>query len=214
MSYKTTITFFQNVLDGVDFGKIVFKNCFLSTKLRFNAYIWLLQTFWLMIVIINNSIFSLTLNSQWAKKISKVAFSFIFTIFLIDFHALYDLELWKHAKLFLSADVLNLTFTQFFKHISFHVSFYVKFGNTGCCDSSINNPPNSCLVTLLLMWNITFWVKYSIKKSGDCLFSTLNGWRLKFDIVCSQSWMVSTANICCCTDQEFWKKNDEVTSAI
>jgi len=28
---------------------------------------------------------------------------------LINFHALYDLELWKHTKLFFSADVLNLT---------------------------------------------------------------------------------------------------------
>ena len=36
----------------------------------------------------------------------------------------------------------------------------------GCCDFSINNPQNSCLVTWLLTWNITFWVKYSIKKIG------------------------------------------------
>ena len=32
-----------------------------------------------------------------------------------------------------------------------------------CCDCSINNPQNSCLVTWLLTWNIIFWVKYSLK---------------------------------------------------
>ena len=37
----------------------------------------------------------------------------------------------------------------------------------GCCDFSIINPRNSCLVTWLLTWNITFWVKYSIEKSGE-----------------------------------------------
>ena len=35
----------------------------------------------------------------------------------------------------------------FFKDVSFHVSFHVKFGNMGCCDFSINNPQNRCLVT-------------------------------------------------------------------
>ena len=63
----------------------------------------------------------------------------------------------------------------FFKAVSFHVvywplecnhQFHVKFGNMRCCDFSINNPQNSCLVTWLLAWNITFWVKYSIKKIG------------------------------------------------
>ena len=39
----------------------------------------------------------------------------------------------------------------------------------GCCDFSINYPQNSCLVTWLLKWNITFWVKYSIKKLSDCV---------------------------------------------
>ena len=37
-----------------------------------------------------------------------------------------------------------------------------------CCDFSTNNSQNTCLVTWPLTWNITFWVKYSIKKSGDC----------------------------------------------
>ena len=55
----------------------------------------------------------------------------------------------------------------FFKAVSFHVSFHVKFRNMRCCDYSINNPQNSCLVTWLLTWNITFWVKYSIKKLGS-----------------------------------------------
>ena len=54
----------------------------------------------------------------------------------------------------------------FFKDVSFHVSFHVKFGYMGCCDFSINNPQNTCLVTWLLMWNITFWVECSIKKIG------------------------------------------------
>ena len=35
----------------------------------------------------------------------------------------------------------------FFEDVSFHVSFYVKFGIMRCRDSSINNPKNSCLVT-------------------------------------------------------------------
>ena len=56
--------------------------------------------------------------------------------------------------------------TDFFKDVSFHVSFHVKFGNMRCCDFSINNPQNTCLVTWLLTWNIIVWVKYSIKKSG------------------------------------------------
>ena len=43
----------------------------------------------------------------------------------------------------------------------FHASFHVKFGYMRCCDFSINNPQNTCLVTWLLTWNITFWVKYS-----------------------------------------------------
>ena len=47
-----------------------------------------------------------------------------------------------------------------------YVSFHVKFGYMGFCDFSINN---TCLVTWLLTWNITFWVKYSIKKIG-CTF--------------------------------------------
>ena len=34
----------------------------------------------------------------------------------------------------------------FFKDVSFHVSFHVKFGYMGCCDFSINNPQNTCLV--------------------------------------------------------------------
>ena len=56
----------------------------------------------------------------------------------------------------------------FFKGVSFHVSFHVKFGNMRCCDFNINNPQNSCLDTWLSTWNITFWVKYSIKKIGEC----------------------------------------------
>ena len=35
----------------------------------------------------------------------------------------------------------------FFKDVSFHVSFHFKFGNMGCCDFSNNNPRNTCLVT-------------------------------------------------------------------
>ena len=35
----------------------------------------------------------------------------------------------------------------FFKDVSFNVSFHIKFGNMRCCDFSINNPQNSCLVT-------------------------------------------------------------------
>ena len=35
----------------------------------------------------------------------------------------------------------------FFKDVSFHVSFHVKFGNMGCCDFSIDNSQNTCLVT-------------------------------------------------------------------
>ena len=54
----------------------------------------------------------------------------------------------------------------FFIDVSFHVSFYIKFGYMGCCDFSSNNLQNTCLVTCLLTWNVTFWVKYSIKKSG------------------------------------------------
>ena len=57
----------------------------------------------------------------------------------------------------------------FFKDVSFHVSFHVKFGNMGWRDFRINNPQNSCLVMWLLTWNITFWVKYSIRKLGDCM---------------------------------------------
>ena len=36
---------------------------------------------------------------------------------------------------------------EFFKDVSFHVSFRVKFGNMRCCNFSINNSQNSCLVT-------------------------------------------------------------------
>ena len=60
----------------------------------------------------------------------------------------------------------------FFKDLSFHVSFHVKFGIMRCCDFSINNPQNSCFVKWLLMWNITFWVKYSIKKSFEYFVKT------------------------------------------
>ena len=35
----------------------------------------------------------------------------------------------------------------FFKDVSFHVSFHVKFGYMRFCDFSINNPQNTCLVT-------------------------------------------------------------------
>ena len=38
----------------------------------------------------------------------------------------------------------------------------------GCCDFSINKPQNTCLVTWLLTYNITFRVKYFIKKSCVC----------------------------------------------
>ena len=48
----------------------------------------------------------------------------------------------------------------FLKDVSFHVSLHVKFDYEGCCDFIINN---TCLVTWLLPWNITFWVKYSVK---------------------------------------------------
>ena len=51
-------------------------------------------------------------------------------------------------------------------HFMFHfMSSLVQnwFGNMGCCDFSINNPQNTCLVTWLLTWNITFWVKYSLR---------------------------------------------------
>ena len=59
----------------------------------------------------------------------------------------------------------------FFIDVSFHVSFYIKFGYMGCCDFSSNNPQNTCLVTWLLTWNVTFWVKYSIKRLGGCQIS-------------------------------------------
>ena len=61
----------------------------------------------------------------------------------------------------------------FLKDVSFHVSFHAKFGYMGCCDFSINNPQNTCLVTWLLTWNITFWVQCSIKKSGGCRISDI-----------------------------------------
>ena len=35
----------------------------------------------------------------------------------------------------------------FFKDVSFHFSFHVKFRYMGCCDFSINNPQNTCFVT-------------------------------------------------------------------
>ena len=56
--------------------------------------------------------------------------------------------------------------THFFKDVSFHVSFHVKSGYMGCFDFSINNLQNTCLVTWLLTQNITFRVKYFIKKSS------------------------------------------------
>ena len=37
----------------------------------------------------------------------------------------------------------EVTLTRFFSHVSFHA----KFGNMRCCDFSVNNPKNSCLVT-------------------------------------------------------------------
>ena len=37
--------------------------------------------------------------------------------------------------------------TDLLEDVSFHVSFHVKFGYMGCCDFSINNPQNTCLVT-------------------------------------------------------------------
>ena len=33
----------------------------------------------------------------------------------------------------------------FFKDVSIHVLFHVKFGCMGCCDFSTNNPQNTCL---------------------------------------------------------------------
>ena len=69
-------------------------------------------------------------------------------------------------KLKVDSEVYVFQSPDFFKDVSFHVSFHVKFGNLRCCDFSINNPQNSCLVMWLLTWNIIFWVKYSIK----------NGW--------------------------------------
>ena len=54
----------------------------------------------------------------------------------------------------------------FLKDLSFHVSFHVIFGYMRCCDFSINNLQNTCLVTWLLTLNITFRVKYFIKKSS------------------------------------------------
>ena len=61
-------------------------------------------------------------------------------------------------------------------HFMFHwdVSFFVNFGYMGCCDFSINNPKNTCFITWLSTWNITFWVKYSITKSGDNYIGTEN----------------------------------------
>ena len=47
----------------------------------------------------------------------------------------------------------------------------------------INNPQNTCLVTWLLMWSITFWVKYSIKKLGVWLI-LLNSSRFQLTEVC------------------------------
>ena len=43
----------------------------------------------------------------------------------------------------------------FFKDVSFHVSFHVKFGNMGCFDFSINNPQH-------MFGYVTFKVKYYI----------------------------------------------------
>ena len=76
----------------------------------------------------------------------------------------------------LSFDYQNLTGNHLIKVVSFHVSFHVKFGNMGCCDFSINNPQNSYLVTLLLTWNITFWVKYSLRKLGVCWANAVPFW--------------------------------------
>ena len=46
----------------------------------------------------------------------------------------------------------------------------------GCCDFSINNPQNICLITWHLTRYVIFWVKYSIKKIGWVLgFYTLVG---------------------------------------
>ena len=51
----------------------------------------------------------------------------------------------------------------FFKDVLFHVSFHVKFGNMGCCNFSIANPQNTCLVTQGgLLGYVTFNVKYYI----------------------------------------------------
>ena len=69
--------------------------------------------------------------------------------------------------------------------MSFHVSFHVKFGNMRCCHFSINNPQTSSLNTWLLTWNITFWVKYSIKKLGDTF--VFNVYRLHAD-ECNMYW--------------------------
>ena len=51
---------------------------------------------------------------------------------------------------------------------------FSKDGYLGCGDFSINNPQNKYLVMWLLTGNITFWVKSSIKKLGDCMGSLLH----------------------------------------
>ena len=66
---------------------------------------------------------------------------------------------------------------------------------------NIDNPHNSCLVTWLLAWNITFWVKYSIKKLGDYhlhfnLYSTYS-LPLNLDWTLMHWWYI-WAQICNC----------------
>ena len=63
-------------------------------------------------------------------------------------------EVWSLVRVALeeaySHQIGNLATIQssdFFKDVSFHVSFHVKFCYSGCCDFSINNPQNTCLVT-------------------------------------------------------------------
>ena len=53
----------------------------------------------------------------------------------------------KHCQMVIKQPSEYHQTLDFFKDVSFHVSFHDKFGYMVCCDFSINNPQNTCLVT-------------------------------------------------------------------
>ena len=73
-------------------------------------------------------------------------------IFSSFFLFLLPLATWTTKHVFVQKNTIV-----FFKDISFHVSFHVKFGYVGHCDFSINNPQNTCLVMWILTWNILYF---------------------------------------------------------